>query len=82
MINLIATKDADRVMRNMVLGIDGIAQVPPKTRIVYHEGPVFSLAESKSKVGAMARLLYEKGKVLLFQQRVGHEKYQWIAEVR
>ena len=76
------SKEPSRVLRNAVLGIDGIAQLPPRTRIVYHRGPVFSLSENARGLGKVARDLMDLGRVWLYQQRAGHETYEWIAEVR
>ena len=71
-----------RVVRNAVMGIDGIAQLEPGTRIIYHRGPVFSLSENARGLGKVARDLMDLGRVWLYQQRAGHETYEWIAEVR
>ena len=76
------SKEPSRVLRNAVLGIDGIAQLPPRTRIIYHRGPVFSLSENARGLGKTARYLMDLGRVWLYQQRAGHETYEWIAEVR
>ncbi len=76
------SKEPARVLRNAVMGIDGIAQLPPRTRIIYHRGPVFSLSENARGLGKTARDLMDLGRVWLYQQRAGFETYEWIAEVR
>jgi len=80
--NITKSKDPARVLKNAVLGIDGIAQVPPGTMIVYHTGPVWSLSENARKVGEMARQLMSEKRVILYQLRSGTDEYDWVAQVR
>jgi len=81
--NLTASKDPARVLRNAVMGIDGIQQAKPGTQIIYHTGKTWSLSEYGRKVGAMARELADLGRVILCQRRVnGSDDFEWIAVVR
>ena len=81
--NLTDHKDPARVLRNAVLGIDGIAQATPGTRIVYHTGRTWSLSEYGRKVGAMARELADLGRVILCQRKLsGTDEYEWLAVVK
>ncbi len=80
--NLSTSKDPARVLRNAVMGIDGIQQAKPGTRIVYHTGEMWSLSESARKVGAIARELADKERVILCQRRIGDDDYEWLAIVR
>lgn len=75
-------KDPARVLKNMVLGIDGIAQVKAGTRIVYHKGQTWSLSENARKVGDMARQLEGLKRVILVQKKTGPDEYEWLAVVR
>jgi len=81
--NLTERTDAARVLWNAVMGIDGIAQAKPGTRIVYHTGRTWSLSEYGRKVGAMAGELADRGRVILCQRKLaGSDEYEWIAVVR
>ena len=81
-IDISVGKDPARVLRNMVLGIDGIAQLPSGTRIVYHKGQTWSLSETARKVGDMARQLEELKRVILVQKKIGPDEYEWLAVTR
>jgi hypothetical protein len=95
--DITAHKEPARVLRNAVMGIDGIAQLEPGTRIIYHRGPVFSLSDNARQLGKTARDLMSLGRVWLYQKKlpiryepskddpevmVKVEDYEWIAEVR
>jgi hypothetical protein len=81
--NLTEHTEPARVLRNAVLGVDGIPQAKPGTRIVYHTGPTWSLSTHGRKVGAMARELSDLGRVILCQKKLlGADNYEWIAVVR
>lgn len=81
--NIYDTKDPARLLRNAVMGIDGIQQVPSGTRIVYHTGKTWSLSESGRKVGHVARDLAQLGRVILCQRKLpGTDDYEWLAVVR
>jgi len=67
--NLTGKKDAERVLRNMVLGIDGISQVQQGDVIVYWTGD-FSDEVGCKPVGREARRLGEFGRVRLVQRKV------------
>ena len=69
-IDLVGKKDADRLLRNMVLGIDGIAQVSKGSVITYWTGDATDEVHQK-KIGKAAWTLHENGFVELFQKKVG-----------
>ena len=80
--DITASKDPVRVLKNAVMGFDGITQLEPGTRIVYHRGKIWSLSETNRKIGEMARLLMELKRVILVQRKIGVDDYEWIAVVR
>jgi len=82
-VNISSAKDPARVLRNAVMGIDGIPQAKPGTSIIYHTGKTWSLSEYGRKVGSMARELADLGRVILCQRKVkGTDDYEWIAVVK
>lgn len=83
--NITTHKDPARVLRNMVLGIDGIPQVKKGTRIIYHEGD-YNDNVGFTKVGFVARELSDLGRVHLCQKIIDNSgdirKFAYMAEVR
>ena len=81
-INIVGNKDAARVLKQAVLGIDG-TNIPAKgTHVVYWSGMTWSLSEHGRKVAEMARLLEKLNRVFLVQKKTAPERYEWIAVVR
>jgi len=67
--SLTGKKDADRILRNMVVGIDGIAQVQKGDEIVYWTGD-FRDEVGIKPVGREAMRLEGYNRVRLFQKRI------------
>ena len=85
-VNISNHKDAARVLRNMVIGIDGIPQVKPGTRITYHEGG-YNDNVGFTKVGFVARELSNLGLVHLCQKIIEKKdgdirKFAYMVEVK
>lgn len=89
MTDITKLKDPARVLRNMVVGIDGIRQADQGTDIVYHRGD-FSDNVNRKAVGKMAMDLAQNGHCHLKQRVIGEtmtdaglvRKFEYIAEVR
>lgn len=79
MIDLTNHKDPVRVLQNALEPNIN----PPGTFIVYHEGSYVDSVHN-TPVGRAAWTLYEHGKVLLCQKRIGDEprRYVYMAVVR
>lgn len=83
-----ANKDAARVLKNMVIGIDGIKQVNSGDRIVYWSGDASDYIGQKA-VGRMAYDLAMAGDVRLFQNVISEKQtelgplrtFEYMAEV-
>jgi len=68
-VSIVGSPQPDRVLKNMVLGIDGIAQQPKGSRIVYHIGNYDDMIGLKP-VGRMASNLEKMGSVILVQKTI------------
>lgn len=87
--NITHIKDAGRVLRNMVMGIDGISQVKKGDQIVYWRGN-YSDNVGQKEVGRAAMALQQSGMVHLKQRIVGEEiteagpirTFEYVAEVK
>ena len=89
MTDITKLKDPARVLRNMIVGIDGIRQAASGTSIVYHRGDFSANVNSKA-VGKMAMDLAANGRCHLKQRIIGEtmtdagpiRTFEYIAEVR
>lgn len=78
-LSIIGKKDADRLLGNMIAGIDGIPQQKKGSWIAYHEGPTWSLP---SRIGKVARDLEQQRRAILVQKKVRDDWFVWYAVVR
>ena len=89
MTDITTHKDPARVLRNMIVGIDGIRQTERGTNIVYFRGD-FSDNVNRKAVGKMAMDLATNGHCHLKQRIIGEtmtdagmmRQFEYIAEVR
>lgn len=87
--NLTSKKDADRILRNMVIGIDGIPQAQKGDEIIYWTGD-FSDEVGLKPVGREAKKLEVLDRVILSQRKIASKMmdagtvnvYEYTAVVR
>lgn len=83
MIDLTQNPDPVRALQNAVLGIDGVKQNPPNTKIIYRTSES-SWELWRDPAAVEAYRLYEMGKVHLVQEIVSDSPrvYNYIVVVR
>ena len=89
MLNLTGTKDAARILKNMVIGIDGIRQVNKGDQIIYWRGN-YSDCVGQKEVGRVAMSMAQAGLAHLKQRIVGEtmtesgaiRTFDYVLEVR
>lgn len=80
-VNIATHKDAARVLCNAVLGVNGDCREPGR-RVIYWQGPIWSLSEKGRAIAQTALGLFQQGHCHLVQRRVGPDEWQWLAIVR